>query len=324
MTKVELPEKIEFDASFPLVTARMDEALLQSDAPVVDITRHLAASNGKNFRSRLLLAASADAQGYVPRDAVTAAAALEILHLATLVHDDVIDDAATRRGKASVQRQFGKKSAVICGDYLFCKCFLLTAGISEQYRDKLTDIAKTMSRICMGELRQYRHNGDTSLSLREYLRIIAGKTSALFAGALYAGAILGGSDEKEARLLGRLGYYIGMVFQLEDDCMDYASDPATAGKNVQHDLSEGVVTLPLIFAIAKKPEIRSELNNFRLSPDEYRAVIGEVCRLGGVETTLQMADRYYEKARRVLERVTGETRRSLLRPILDTIKLRKY
>lgn len=324
MTKMELPEKIEFDASLPLVTARMDEALLQSDELITDIMRHLAASNGKNFRSRLLLAASVDAEGYVPRDAVTAAAALEILHLATLVHDDVIDDAATRRGKASIQHRFGKKSAVICGDYLFCKCFLLTAGISERYQDKFTDIAKMMSKICMGELRQYRHNGDTALSLREYLRIIAGKTSALFAMALYAGAILGGSDEKEARLLGQLGYYIGIIFQLEDDCMDYASNLATVGKNVQHDLAEGVVTLPLIFAMAKKPEIRSEIKDFHLSPAEYRAVIDEVCHLGGVEMTLQIADRYYGKARRLLERVTGESRRARLRPILDTIRLRKF
>lgn len=324
MTKMELPEKIQFDAAIPLVTARMDEALLQSDQLVTDIMRHLAASNGKNFRSRLMLAASVDDQGFVPRDAVTTAAALEILHLATLVHDDVIDDAATRRGQASVQRRFGKKSAVICGDYLFCKCFMLVADISRQYSEKFSDVARMMTKICMGELRQYRHNGDTALSLRGYLRIIAGKTAALFSAAMYAGATLGGSEEHEARLLGWLGYYIGVIFQLEDDCMDYSSDLATAGKNVQHDLAEGVVTLPLIYAIAKKPGIRGELKSFHLTPAEYHAVIGEVCRLGGVEQTLHTADRYYDKAKNLLERVGGETRRSLLRPVLDTIRQRKY
>lgn len=324
MINMELPEKIQFDASLPIVSAIMEQALLQSDELIANIMRHLTASSGKNFRSALLLAAAADKDGLVSKDALTTAAALEILHLATLVHDDVIDDAETRRGKPSVQQRFGKKSAVICGDYLFCKCFLMTAGISAQYQNKFMDIARMMTKICMGELRQYKHNGDTSLGVHGYLRIIAGKTSALFALALYAGGILGGCTEKEARLLGRLGYYIGVIFQLEDDCIDYQSNLATAKKNVQHDLSEGVVTLPLIFAMAKKPQLRDELRSFSLTPEEYRAVIVEVCGLGGVDMTRAVAERYYEKARKILSRLTDEKKRALLQPLLDKIKFRDF
>ena len=324
MINMELPEKIRFDESLPMVKNLMGRALLQSDEPFADIMRHLAASGGKNFRSLLVLAAAADREGFVPRDAVTTAAALEILHLATLVHDDVIDDAETRRGKLSVQRRFGKTSAVLCGDYLFCKCFLMTAEISKKYENRFVDVARMMTRICTGELRQYQHNGDASLSVHGYFRIIAGKTSALFALALYAGATLGGYGEKEVRLLAQLGYYIGIIFQLEDDCIDYQSDAATARKNVQHDLSEGVVTLPLIFAIAKKPQIRQELRDFNLSADECRAVISEVCSLGGVRMTLDVAGRYYEKARKVLDRFPDEKKRALLRPILEQIRSRKY
>ena len=324
MIKMELPDRIPFDAALPMTAALMDQTLLQSDELIAEMMRHLTASGGKNFRSSLLLAAAADEEGTVPKEAVVTAAALEILHLATLVHDDVIDDAETRRGMQSVQRRFGKKAAVICGDYLFCKCFLLTADLSKQYQNKFMDIARGMSKICMGELRQYRHNRDISLSVRGYLRIIAGKTSALFALAMYAGGVLGGGAEKEARLLARLGYYIGLIFQLEDDCIDYRSSLTTAKKNVQHDLSDGVVTLPLIFALAKKPEIRDEIRDFNLSPDECRAVIAEVCGIGGVDMTLDVVGRYYEKARKLLGRVAGEKKRLLLRSTLETIKIRKY
>lgn len=324
MIKMELPNKIPFEASLPVVADLMDQALLQADEPISDMMNHLTVSKGKSYRARLLLAGAADGDGFVSREALTTAAALEILHLATLIHDDVIDDAETRRGQMSVQRRFGKKSAVICGDYLFCRCFLMMSEISEQYRDRITDVARMMSRICLGELRQYKHNRDISLSPRGYLRIIAGKTSVLFSHSLYAGAVLGGYAEKEARQLALLGYYIGIIFQLEDDCIDYRSDAATAKKNVQHDLAQGVVTLPLIFAIAKEPRIRDELRDFNLSAAEYRAVFSEVCRLGGVDLTLSMAGRYYKKALKILERLGDEKKRDLLRPILDTIKQRKY
>ena len=323
MIKMELPDKVPFDSSLPVVADLMDQALLRPDEPS-DIMRHLTAAKGKNYRARLLLAAAADGEGFVPRDALTAAAALEILHLATLVHDDVIDDAGTRRGQASVQRCFGKKSAVISGDYLFCRCFLMTAEISERYRNKFLDLAKMMSRVCLGELRQSRHNRDTSLSVHGYLRIIAGKTSALFSLALYTGATLGGYEETTARQLALFGYYIGIIFQLKDDCIDYQSDVSTARKNVQHDLAEGVVTLPLIFAMAKKPEIRDELRDFDLSAGEYRSIVSEVCALGGVDMTLAVADRYYEKALKVLDRLADEKKRALLRPVLETIRRRKY
>lgn len=324
MIKMELPDKIPFDTSLPVVTDLINRSLLQSEKTIANMMRHLSASKGKQYRAQLLLAAAADGDGFVSKDALTTAAAIEILHLATLVHDDVIDNSSTRRGRQSVQSRFGKKPAVICGDYLFCKCFLMMADISKRYQDRFLDVAQGMAKICMGELRQYEHNRDTSLSVMEYLRIISGKTAALFSLSLYAGGVLGGSEEKDIRLLTWLGFYIGMIFQLEDDCMDYRSDLATAGKNVQKDITEGVVTLPLIFAIAKKPQIRSQLQNFSLSPEDYQAIISEVCSLGGVDMTLDMADRYYGKAVKVLDRLSDNKKRTLLRPILEKVKLRNY
>ncbi|UOO37437.1 polyprenyl synthetase family protein [Oscillospiraceae bacterium CM] len=322
MTKQQLPEKIEYAAALAVVKDLIHSSLLDSDALVSEMMHHLTLSEGKNFRALLLMAAASDDSGNVPKNALVAAAAMEMLHLASLVHDDVIDNADTRRGLPSVRESFGNKSAVIAGDYLFCKCFLLTAELSEHFQSRFLDIAKTMSKLCLGEMREMQHHGDTALSIRQYFRIIAGKTSALFALALYSGALIGGADEKEARRLARFGHYIGMAFQLTDDCLDYQSDDQTMKKPVRHDLNDGVVTLPLIFALMQKPSLQAALK----APLDTRgalAVAAEVIALGGVDRTMAVAGKYCDKAEKILDGVL-EPKRDLLLSLLEKIKARVY
>lgn len=323
MIKIDLPEKIKFDKSPQIVKTLIDQTLLQSSGLISDIMEHLTLAGGKNFRAMLLLAAATDKEGYVTQNALLSAAAVEILHLATLVHDDVIDDAGIRRGQTSIQTKFGKKSAVICGDFLFCKCFLLVAEVSSQFQDKFSDIAKAMTKICLGELKQFRHNGDTAMSTRNYLKIIAGKTSALFSLALYSGSIIGEYDEKYARCLALFGYYIGMIFQLTDDCMDYETDIQTAKKSVKNDLVEGVITLPLIYAISLKPEIKDMIKKHS-TLDELSEVFSEVISLGGVAKTRDLAERYYQKAKKILVRLDDERKQLLFSEILEKIKVREF
>jgi heptaprenyl diphosphate synthase len=321
MTKIEIPDKIEFVKALDAVRALIRETLQDSEAPMDEIVRYLAESEGKNFRASLLLAASAGDGGDVPKNAVITAAALELLHLASLVHDDVIDDAETRRGRQSVRQLFGNKPAVICGDYLFCKCFLLVAGISGPYQDKFADIAQAMTKICLGELREFRRKGDFSLGVKD--KIIAGKTSALFALALYAGTILGGYGEAEARHLAHFGHNLGMCFQLTDDCIDYQTDAAVAGKNVRHDLKEGVVTLPLIFAMAKAPALRDAVGA-GLDVAGIASIVSEVVALGGVHMTMDVAAKYCRKASKLLETVPVSFRRTQLEALLEQIRTRVY
>ncbi|SHI17627.1 heptaprenyl diphosphate synthase [Sporobacter termitidis DSM 10068] len=323
MTKTELPEKVPLDQSLDLVRALLKQTLLESDTLMTEITAYLTESEGKNFRAMLLLTSSADAEGFVPRNALIAAAAIELLHLASLVHDDVIDDAETRRGRPSVKQMFGNKPAVICGDYLFCKCFLLVADISREYQDKFTDMARAMTKICLGELREYRQSGNAALSVREYFKIVAGKTSALFALSLYTGALIGGYDEAEARRASRFGHYIGMVFQLTDDCIDYQTESAVAGKTVQHDLAEGTVTLPLIFAMMKEPALRETVAK-GLAPSAVRRVVSDVVNLGGVTMTMDLAQKYCRKAQKLLDAMLVGIRRSRLALLLDQIRTRVY
>lgn len=304
--------------------ALISRTLNQSDPALLAITQHLVQGSGKNIRAALLLGASADENGQIAKDAVTAAAALEILHLATLVHDDIIDDAPTRRGQASVQKKFGKKSAVISGDYLFCVCFSLIANQAQRYPQHISLFSKAISALCIGELSQHQHNRDTGLSVLGYLRIIAGKTAALFFLALYAGALLSGSDEKTCRLMGRIGYQAGILFQLIDDCLDYESTAGTLRKSVKHDLAEGVMTLPLIYAMQKDETLRELAGQASLSPADISAAAAEVMRLGGLSHARQIADRYYRKALSLLDQLDHPARRDLIRPLLEQIYHRQH
>ena len=323
MTRINIQEKTPLGSAHEIVKAIIKDALLDSKDPMVEMTAYLTETEGKNIRAQMLLISSADDFGLVPKNAIIAAAALEILHLASLVHDDVIDDADMRRGQLSVPKAFGNKSAVLCGDYLFCKSFMLVADISGAYQERFLDVAKAMTKICLGELREFRHNNDTSLSVREYFRIVAGKTSALFALSMYAGAILGGYDKVQASRLMRFGHYVGMLFQLTDDCIDYQTQSSVAGKSVLNDLAQGTVTLPLIFAIAKEPSLRDEIGR-GLTPEAVKLVIEKVISLGGIEKTIETTDKYGAKAAKLLTALPEGIRRAQLELLLGHILKRKY
>ena len=319
MINNDISEKVEYAASLEAVKVLMNKTLLQTDEILLDMMGHLTMASGKNLRAMLLLVASIDSDGFVSADAVVAAASVEILHLATLVHDDIIDDAETRRGQDSIQSRFGKKEAVICGDYLFCISFSMVAEISAQYPEKYKDFTKAMTKICLGELHQFKHNADTDLSIHNYLKIIAGKTSALFSLAMYSGAIINGDSDKVARYMGRIGYNMGMAFQILDDCADYESDIEVTKKCVKHDLADDVITLPLIFALLKNPELKNQIHDQQLSAGEINDIISEVIKIGGVTMARDMAERYYLKAKRMIDTIPDQNKRFLITAILGKI-----
>ncbi len=319
---------LAYEQALPAVQVLLQQTLTHVDVILADVCAHLDQSGGKNFRAALLLAAAADEAGQVPVAATRAAAALELLHLATLVHDDIIDEAPLRRGLPSVQSKFGKKTAVIGGDYLFCLSFNLIASISAGYPEKFSDFSRAMTNVCVGELNQFKHQADTDLSVYSHLRIIANKTAVLFTLALYAGGVLGGDSEREARRLGRLGFYIGMLFQLADDCLDYVSSARMMKKQVNHDLAEGVITLPLILHLVRHPELKpllkSQLQAGTLSAADVALLAQDVVAQGDVDRAWAVAERCYQKATRLLAGVSGSRRRQYLGDLLASIRIRQY
>ena len=267
--------------------------LFKNAPPVIrPITTHMLGARGKGARTSLLFTSAMGADGLVPKEVVPAAAAVEIFHMATLAHDDVIDEADTRRGIQSVQSKFSKKEAILCGDFLFGLAFAAIADIYEPYTKFARKFAVSVSKICLGELRQFGNSYNSNIQFYDYIKTIHGKTAVLFHLSAYGGGILGGLPEEQYVALGKFGAYYGIVFQIIDDCKDYILSDCQAQKPTKSDISAGVVNLPLLMAYLKEPALRKSPFTFEL--------IKDVIRLDGVAGALEIARKYEKKAGRVL------------------------
>ena len=298
-------EPIAFDASLDLAKTLMDEALSSTPAPFRPRTAYLTQSPGKFLRAYALIACAEEESGVRPSVA-KAAAAVELLHLATLVHDDVIDNAGTRRGLKTLMKKFGAHQAVITGDYIFCLALRLAAEAAVNERNTTEDLPRVMEKICMGELLQSINHRNFALSGNGYLRIIAGKTAALFEGSFLVGAMLGETSRPEAKKYAKIGWHLGMIFQLMDDCMDYESTAEQAKKPVLSDFEQGVVTLPLIVAMKKSPDIRDRAYAGNISKEEIRQ---SVTQTGGLAFARRVSRLYYERAMRLLTELNAPARK---------------
>lgn len=312
------PELIpNFDKAFCMVEARVERALIKAPPVIRGYTSHLAGARGKMIRAAALLACAQGEDGAIPADAVCFASGVELLHLATLVHDDVIDGADVRRGLPTLQRKFGGRAAVICGDYLLTLALRTAFAVSdrEKYLSMKLRMPDYIGRVCMGELRQQMNNRNFSLSVQGYLRIIGGKTAALFEASFFAGAILSTNDEKVIRRYTRVGRNLGMIFQLTDDCIDFELDRTVAKKPVQSDYEQGVVTLPLIRAMERDTGLRARLEQEAIAREELTELVR---KHGGLEDTRKLSKRYYDRAAELIGALAlPEEKSGRLRGILN-------
>jgi heptaprenyl diphosphate synthase len=279
---MKLQEKINFienDKALDLVKEKVNKELLTAPIIIRQYTKHLAASSGKYIRAVALLICSENEDGLIHPHAINFAAAIEIIHLATLVHDDVIDNANTRRGKPTLQKEYGKRTAVICGDYLLCTALKIVAEIQDKEEYLNLSVPDYMRRVCLGELNQHINNGYLDLSVYKYLKIISGKTAALFEASFHAGAILCEKDNLTISKYVKLGRYIGMIFQMTDDCIDFETTEDIAKKPVQSDFEQGVITLPLIHAFNNLPDLKEKASNKQLTREDINAAVDRRIRL---------------------------------------------
>jgi len=304
----------------------LDNDLNRARGGFGELTAYLAASSGKGVRTQVLLNAAMDEAGKVPKDAARAAAAVELLHMATLVHDDVIDDADIRRGKTTLHKKFGNKNAILCGDYLLSLSMTSLAGLEMQKTNSVGThaflaqrMAKVIAAICKGEFSQHLNAGNVDLQVFAYLRVIAGKTAALFYFSALMGGLIGGESEASILALGSFGRQLGMVFQIIDDCKDYEWSETAAQKPVGNDLKNGVVTLPLILAINKVPALREQALEVIKDNAAVAPVLAAVRAADGPGMARQMAQRYENVALKTLVDIAPNKRGaliSLLRSVL--------
>lgn len=317
----ETKEYLGYEAALDLVKDEVDHVLSASPLLIRRYMEHLKLSRGKFIRAISFITCAQNKEGLVRIDAVKFAASIEILHLATLVHDDVIDNADLRRGELTLQKKYGRKTAVICGDYLLCAALKLSADVTgkKEYLDY--DMPDYMSRLCLGELNQHINNGNLNLSVYQYLKIINGKTAALFEASFYGGAILSECRKEDLLKYRNLGNYIGMIFQLTDDCIDFENTIDDAKKPVQSDYEQGVITLPLIYALKNRLGFKEKAQENPVTRQEINEAVFES---GGLSYTHLVTKKYYNKAIKVIMDLDiTEEKRTKLISILEKASRKK-
>ena len=284
------------------VNAIIVSALL-SDIPLLDSTnRNLREHPGKMLRPTLaLLVAGAICPAGLPDDTYRYAAAAELLHNATLLHDDVVDGATERRGMPTVASLLSGSAAVLIGDYWLAKCLQVILGARRETDRVLRLYAQTISHLTEGELLQMQKAQSADTLQSDYLRIIYGKTASLFESTALTAAISVGADETVTRAMGDFAYQLGLAFQIKDDIFDYEDVSADIGKPVGIDLMEQKITQPLLCALesvdaGEQARIRDRVRNILDHPEYVEGIRAFVKAQDGIEKAARVMDDYVNKA----------------------------
>ncbi len=329
MTALSLPEARErskLDAARDLVAADLQRVnrlvleRLQSEVSLIpELARHLIAAGGKRIRPMLTLVA-AQLCGYPGTAHIELATAVEFIHTATLLHDDVIDESDLRRGAATANAVWGNKAPVLVGDFLFSRAFQLMVEAGDL---RVLDIlANASAVIAEGEVAQLVTANDTETSEEAYLRVISAKTAALFEAACEISAVVAGRPESEARALAVYGANLGIAFQLVDDALDYSARQALLGKTVGDDFREGKITLPVILAFsrgttAERAFWRRTLEEQDQRPEDLEEAQQLITHHKAIDDTLARATQFGDRARAALAIFPYSPARDALLDLID-------
>jgi len=321
-TKEELLPRNAAGKIFELIRSEMalvEEEFSRQASSNVEVINYLGdylrASGGKRLRPALLVLATYAAGGSgASENAIRLATVMEVLHTATLVHDDIIDNADLRRSRASVNAKFGNQAAVLMGDWLYMSAF--ETSLQERSLEILEILTRLTRKMTEGELIQLTMIGNTAITRDEYFDILRRKTAYLFSGCCEIGAILGGADLERQQALRDYGMNLGVAFQLADDLLDFTADELALGKAAAADLLEGKVTLPLILLQEKLPNIREELERVIVDgvyDDVSRgSITTKLAENGTLDSIRHTARSYAAAARKNLEILPETEYRSAL------------
>ncbi len=292
---------------------------------IPQVINHLIGSGGKRFRPLLLLV-TADLCGYNGERCHCLASVVEFIHTATLLHDDVVDGAKTRRGRSSANHIWGNSASVLVGDFLYSKAFSLLANDGNMAIMKL--LAASTNAMSEGEVFQLMRCGDISLTEKEYLSVIEKKTAILISAACAIGGILGDSSPKEIQALTRFGLKLGQAFQITDDILDYAACEEEFGKAIGKDLLEGKITLPLIRTIKKSaPQEKERIKEFMAKEEQTvvgaKEILALVENYDGIAYATEKAKGFINEARELLGVFPDSPARQALYAISEYIVTRR-
>lgn len=309
-----------------LVEREISSQSVASVDAITSIGQYIQEAGGKRLRPTLLLLCSKLA-GHCGDSAIRLAAVVEMIHAATLVHDDVIDDARTRRGRPSTNSRWGNHTSVLAGDWLYMQAF----QVALRERDfRVLDILIGVTQMMVeGELAQLERIGSIAVTEADYMELVDRKTAALFSACARLGAVAGRGSAELLDALGRYAWNVGMAFQLIDDVLDFTSREKVLGKPVGNDLWEGKVTLPLIYALQNADAGERTLVETVLADRNYERVpfseiLGFVRRRSGVERATQRASAFTDCARQALAQLPDSVCQRALYTITELVTDRDH
>lgn len=300
-------------------------AAIRADHPVLHkASNELLDAGGKRIRPVFVLLASQIGE-YDFAKTQKVAVALELIHMATLVHDDVIDEAELRRGKPTIKSLYGNRVAMYTGDFILARALEEVSAIKDPLIH--TQLSKTLVEVCIGEIEQIRYKFAWDQNLRDYLRRIKRKTALLIASSCKLGAIAGGLTEQDANRLYKYGYYIGMSYQIIDDILDFTSSSKELGKPAGNDLLQGNITLPVLHAAADERFLAFLQSSMtaEMAVDENRIgdIIYALKQTDAIQKSYSLSNRYLLKALEALAPLPPSRAKQTLQDIAKYIGKRR-
>lgn len=320
---------MKFEQQLSSIRNKIQKELLTGDCHLDSSLNFVTHNMGKLVRPTFVLIGSTFGEKKSPEmleNVTTIGAAIESLHVATLLHDDIIDEAKLRRGQQSIQSKYSKEYALYMGDFILVRSFMMMTTI-DITREVGVSLAKVVNQICIGEMKQHKYRYKTDVLPLKYLHIISRKTAALFSVSLSVGAKYCEANEAVSKKLARIGYEIGMAFQLIDDLLDYEGDVLHVGKDLEADLIQGYYNIPVLFALQSPQSKKTRLKELLEQPitrENNLEVIELVKQLGGTDKTKELAKRYSDRAMKLINQLPeGEGKEALLELAPSLLKRNK-
>jgi octaprenyl-diphosphate synthase len=308
-----------YDELHALVEGFFRSTFSTENPVITEAIKRMLSAGGKRLRPRITLL-SAEACGGSYLDHLHLAAYMELIHVATLIHDDVVDNAQTRRGVNATAVDYGNRVSVLAGDYLFAWIF---KNVTMNYPHPVPNIlSATLADICDGEVLQLQALGNLDLPIETYVEIARKKTASLFAASAACGAIMGGGDTSEIEALRAFGESFGIAFQMRDDLLDITADERSLGKRAANDLTERKTTLPLIAALASgNGSFRAQVRHFYDAGvnDAIPAIVDGIDREGGLSGTREQIARFVARAKAALEPIGACAAKKALTKLTDAL-----
>jgi heptaprenyl diphosphate synthase len=304
------------------IEKKLEETIQAESLLLKEASLHTLKAGGKRIRPVFVLLAGKFGH-YDIEVMKNVAVPLELIHMASLVHDDVIDDADLRRGQPTVKAKWDNQIAMYTGDYIFALALEIMTNINKPEAHKI--LANTMVELTIGEIQQIKDKYRFNQNLRDYLRRIKRKTALLIAASCQLGAIAADVEEAIHKKLYRFGYYVGMSFQITDDILDFTGTVKELGKPAGGDLLQGNVTAPALFAM-ENVELRSKIEKVHdnMQTAEIEKIISLIKRSGAIEKSIVLSDLYLDKALSILEGLPDNKTKKTLRDIAKFIGRRKF